>query len=721
MREERIRVWAATVLAIVLAAGIVISAQLVAHHENRVYGDATASLANCPGTETVNCDLVNASSWSEIAGVPIAALAIPTYLLLVGLILSAGRSPEVLAYVFGIGILTVVYSAGLFVVSKTLIGFLCLWCMSLYAVNLSIPVLSALAARRSPAQLIAAAAADLRQRPRRLRRAAVAFTALLALTVGGDRLLRIHVRSVAARERERIERQGGPTVPAVPETPADKDSSSVSWLVPEARAAEPQPYKLAGPLRRLATGKDGMKSEPFDLQARLGHGKPVAHVFWAPGFGWSERTLVAMADRFAQELPAFEVYAVAGRRDDQKDEEIEESFAMLDVPASLPLLVDDGFVTSKALTTEDVPNVTVFSAKGQLVVAKIKSLDQLLITSGGNRAAGDVLRDVANGVEVAQVQRMFPYYPSSELIGRCAPAIQAKTFGTGAPFAYSGRTQGGRPSLVMFWSSTCKHCQVDVPQLVKWVKAHPGAVDVVGVTLIKKDQPGQPSHRAITEAYIRAQAIPWTIVEDVDGIASRAYESISTPTTFFVSPSGTVTDIWYYAHEEGFDAAMTRSLATTKAATDACTAPPARSRPRLAFSATGADGKRIELSSLLGQPTLVHFWATWCTPCVQELPGLLKFRETVEKAKTARVVLVSTEGEADGKRILEFQKKLGVDLRSYRAPKGGLADKVDVAYRLPRTFVLDAQGTVLEELQGSRDWTDPAVADVTRAWLEAAR
>jgi hypothetical protein len=35
--------------------------------------------------------------------------------------------------------------------------------------------------------------------------------------------------------------------------------------------------------------------------------------------------------------------------------------------------------------------------------------------------------------------------------------------------------------------------------------------------------------------------------------------------------------------------------------------------------------------------------------------------------------------------------------------------------------VLDAQGTVLEELQGSRDWTDPAVADVTRAWLEAAR
>jgi hypothetical protein len=44
---------------LVLLVGCGIAAYLVAHHENQVYGDATLTLANCPETETVNCDLVN--------------------------------------------------------------------------------------------------------------------------------------------------------------------------------------------------------------------------------------------------------------------------------------------------------------------------------------------------------------------------------------------------------------------------------------------------------------------------------------------------------------------------------------------------------------------------------------------------------------------------------------------------------------------------------------
>jgi thiol-disulfide isomerase/thioredoxin len=272
----------------------------------------------------------------------------------------------------------------------------------------------------------------------------------------------------------------------------------------------------------------------------------------------------------------------------------------------------------------------------------------------------------------------------------------------------------------MFWSSTCKHCQVDVPQLVKWVRAHPGAVDVIGVTIIRKDQPGQPSHRAITEAYIKAQGIPWTIVEDVEGIVSDQYGSVSTPTTLFISPSGAVEDIWYYAHDEGFDAAMERSLAKAKAATAVCRPLDAVASPRLAASVLAPDGKRIELATLLDKPALVHFWATWCKPCVQELPSLMTFRDSLEKDGTARVVLVSVESEADGKRIQQFQKTLGVDLRSYRAPKGGLTANLDPSYRLPRTFVLGPGGVVLDERQGSQNWADTAVTDGIRARLSAA-
>jgi thiol-disulfide isomerase/thioredoxin len=421
-----------------------------------------------------------------------------------------------------------------------------------------------------------------------------------------------------------------------------------------------------------------------------------------------------------KEAPQLEVYAVSGRRDDQRDEEIQESFVLLDLPAGIPLLVDDGYTVMKALAVTDVPNVALFSAMGQLVIAKIKDPEQLVITPNGNRPAADVLREVAKGVEVPQIERMFPYYPASRLLDRCAPAFSAKLFGTGAPFTFPGKSATGRPTLVMFWSSTCKHCQLDIPQFVKWVAGHPGAVDIVGVTIIKKDKPGQPSHRAITEAYIRAEKIPWTVVEDVDGVVSSVYESISTPTTFFVSPTGSVQDIWYYGHEEGFDAAMDRSLAKAKAATSACRPAAPAPGPKLAMSVLGPDGKRVELASLIDRPALVHFWATWCKPCVQELPSLIKFRESIEKGGSAKVVLISVESEADGKLIQQFQKSLGVDLRSYRAPTGGLADRLDVAYRLPRTFLVGPSGVVLDERQGSQNWTDPVLVEGIRARLSAA-
>jgi len=139
-------------LAVSLLMGVAIAAYLVAHHENLVYGDATLALANCPETETVNCDLVNSSRWSELGGVPVAAFAIPTYLLLLGLIAASGRAEATLAYTFCIGLLTVAYSVILFAIAKTQVGFLCLWCMRLYAVNLSIPILAGIAARRSPSR-----------------------------------------------------------------------------------------------------------------------------------------------------------------------------------------------------------------------------------------------------------------------------------------------------------------------------------------------------------------------------------------------------------------------------------------------------------------------------------------------------------------------------------------------------------------------------------------
>src|SRR5262249_12208934 len=158
-----------------------------------------------------------------------------------------------------------------------------------------------------------------------------------------------------------------------------------------------------------------------------------------------------------------------------------------------------------------------------------------------------------------------------------------------------------------------------------------------------------------------------------------------------------------------FDAAIAQELGRTPAA--ACRPIAPAPAPRLNFSALGSDGHRVPLASLIDKPALVHFWATWCLPCVKELPGLVKYRDAIEKSGHGRVIFISVEDEAAGGRIAKFQKDQGLDLHSYRAPTGGLADRINLGYAVPRTFLLAPDGTVIRCLQGEQDWTDSAITD----------
>lgn len=747
---KAVRGAARALLTLALLAGIGVAGYLVRHHESQLYGDASVVLANCPQTDTVNCEVVNTSAWSELFHVPIAAYAIPAYATVLLLLWAGLKNGRFLAYAFGIGLLATAYSVFLLWVSTTRIGFVCLWCARLYAINLSIPVLAALAAWRSPARLLKAALGDLRRPSRSLGVAATAFFVLLAATVGVQQTYRRVLEREAAAARARIEEQGGPLVPASPESPAVEPGSApagpdargggessalalpprtLAAIAPLALVAAPavaparRPvalppagvYRLAGPLRRLEMGKGGLTSVPFDLQARLGKGKPVGLIFWSPGFRISERVVVDLAREVAKVAPQIELYAVSGRRDDQKDEEIAEEYAMLDVPKDLPLLIDDHFVVSEALATTDVPDLALFSAKGALVVSKIKGLDQWLVGTHGNVKSLDVLRRVAAGEEVPLIRQMHGVDYSREIVGHAALPFTLPKLGGKGMYTFSGKPASGRPTLVMFWSPTCPHCRVEIPQLVAWVKAHPGAVDVVGVVWMHHTKPGEPSFRTMTEGYVRDQGIPWTIVEDADGAVNGLYENMSTPTTFFVAPSGRVTGVWYYAHPNNFDQAIAGELKKLRAAPVSAPPLPERPAPKMTLSMVGPDGKRVALASLLDRPAIVHFWATWCKPCVEELPALLKAKPAIEKETGARLVLVSVEDAASGARIAQFAKTLKIPFTSYRAPSGGAFDVVDPSYRVPRTYLVGKSGELLAILFGSQDWGDPEIRERVRS------
>jgi thiol-disulfide isomerase/thioredoxin len=125
------------------------------------------------------------------------------------------------------------------------------------------------------------------------------------------------------------------------------------------------------------------------------------------------------------------------------------------------------------------------------------------------------------------------------------------------------------------------------------------------------------------------------------------------------------------------------------------------------FEFERADGAVERLSGRRGRPQIVHLWATWCDPCVKELPGLLAYvRET-----GAPVLAVSLDD--DWAKVRAFLPE-GVPPAVVRAREDGVAARFGVP-GLPATIVVGADGAVRARRLGAIDWASPEA----RAKIEA--
>lgn len=124
------------------------------------------------------------------------------------------------------------------------------------------------------------------------------------------------------------------------------------------------------------------------------------------------------------------------------------------------------------------------------------------------------------------------------------------------------------------------------------------------------------------------------------------------------------------------------------------------------------DGDSFTLSSLLGKVVLVNFWATWCEPCVTEMPSLQRVRDRF--APDLEVVGVNfQEGPV---RIQSFIDKSGITFPVVRDTDGGVA-KAWGARTFPASYLVDRTGRVKHVLIGGADWTSPKLLSTIRALL----
>ena len=132
------------------------------------------------------------------------------------------------------------------------------------------------------------------------------------------------------------------------------------------------------------------------------------------------------------------------------------------------------------------------------------------------------------------------------------------------------------------------------------------------------------------------------------------------------------------------------------------------------------DGKPITLAKMRGVPVLVNLWATWCAPCVKELPTLDKLAAAHRVDGQLGVVAVSEDSGPQAS-VEAFLKKLNVrDLGAYHDPKSALSAALGPDTVLPTTILYDATGKEVWRYVGDLDWTSPEAAKLLAEGAVAA-
>lgn len=120
-----------------------------------------------------------------------------------------------------------------------------------------------------------------------------------------------------------------------------------------------------------------------------------------------------------------------------------------------------------------------------------------------------------------------------------------------------------------------------------------------------------------------------------------------------------------------------------------------------------AEAKPTEknLKDLKGKPIILHFWATWCGPCVEELPNLDTYAKKYED--TAHIIAVATDPK-DISKISDFYKVKGIKNLSITFDKGGVLSRNFRASALPTTVFINSNGHEIGRIQGAVEWTGTA-------------
>ena len=116
--------------------------------------------------------------------------------------------------------------------------------------------------------------------------------------------------------------------------------------------------------------------------------------------------------------------------------------------------------------------------------------------------------------------------------------------------------------------------------------------------------------------------------------------------------------------------------------------------------------KTVQLSQLRGKPVLLNFWATWCPPCVQEVPALVNLQQQMGD----RVTILAVSMDEDDAAYKAFTAKHMPGVLTVRDGEHK-SSAMYGTWAYPETFLIDKDGKIQRKFIGAVEWTSPEIVD----------
>ena len=132
------------------------------------------------------------------------------------------------------------------------------------------------------------------------------------------------------------------------------------------------------------------------------------------------------------------------------------------------------------------------------------------------------------------------------------------------------------------------------------------------------------------------------------------------------------------------------------------------------FTLNDIDGEQFELNNSKGQWVFLHFWASWCGPCREEMPAIQQLADKM-KGEKFQIIMINTAEDEDT--VFEFLGSINVELNSLLDVDGRVTE-VWKPRGLPTSFLINPEGKVKYQAIGGREWGSPIYINFIKKLLK---